>query len=734
MQRRILLRIHLLYSLLFVCILVGLLSAFHVNAEGISPRQRHRANAIMAGRRHYRRANDTNDVADTFSTGTSNPLHSAADTPTSGNTPAGTDSNNTLADISADSNPSDQHSDITPADTNSNSTHLDTTSDSTFLDTSSAISSDTSSSSSATSTADTSGTATETSSNTSESETTSANDFAAEIALTDSFPTGTSVTDTASPGTSATDPPTTGTSATDTVTSGTSASPTITDTSASTQATSDATSDTADDISSTSTSFPAAALDVLATTDPSTSADSPTGTANQFPTVTDDQSTDPATQTFPLTTTDSVTLEQPGGATQTTTATGDTVQPTRGTENDAVITSNTATDPLPTVAGNATAGDAETANDSVSKTGPSFATQSPADGSVNSGTRSGANATTLTNNAALPTPPPQFRNDTRDDSAPKVIPTTSTSPVSSNSAWLPTALITAATAASNSSLQATGSDPPSSAQATEAPSTPKIITPADGIPSTPSNSTLVRIGFLESLNYPFVVQNSVTVAQIFQVLPLAVSYALQIPGSEVTVRSLQPYPLSQYTATVALLWVPQDQVDSLQVQILATNSRLYSQSDATAQQLVDLIDPTIPLVAVSSVGNAGTPAVGTSTPDGNSNLSNSGANSGSLDNVQSQNSSASSSSTGKQLAIGIGAAAAAIGYATLMFLGAKRFRRQSVQAQIDRRHSRVSSITGERAASPPLAHSYRSSGTSSGRGVRGQNISAPLMTENSLLL
>ena len=84
----------------------------------------------------------------------------------------------------------------------------------------------------------------------------------------------------------------------------------------------------------------------------------------------------------------------------------------------------------------------------------------------------------------------------------------------------------------------------------------------------------------------------------------------------------------------------------------------------------------------------------------------------------------------------MGAAVAAIGYAALMFFGAKRFRKQSVQAQTDRRmgHARVSSVTGE--TSPPFAapRSYRSSGTSSNRNVRGANISAPLMTENSLLL
>jgi hypothetical protein len=265
---------------------------------------------------------------------------------------------------------------------------------------------------------------------------------------------------------------------------------------------------------------------------------------------------------------------------------------------------------------------------------------------------------------------------------------------------------------------------------------PKIVTPADGIPVSPANSTLVRIGFLESLNYPFVVQHSVTVAQIFQVLPIAIAYALQVPTSFVVTRSLQPYPLSGYTATVAMVWIPQDQYDTLRVAILAVNSRLYDQPDPTAEQLVKLIDPTIPLLADGSpgTGNSGSSS-GAPNTDGSPNLSNSGSTSGSLDSVESQSNTSSPNSTTKQVGIGIGVAFAALGYAALMFYGAKRFRRQSAQAQNDRRgHTRVSSITGERPASPPFAQSYRSSATSSNRAVKGQNISAPLMTENSLLL
>jgi hypothetical protein len=319
----------------------------------------------------------------------------------------------------------------------------------------------------------------------------------------------------------------------------------------------------------------------------------------------------------------------------------------------------------------------------------------------------------------------QLGNDT--DSLNQIPVTTASS---SSTAWLPTALITATGTTSDPSPQATGSDQSSAAQATDAANTPTIITPANGIPETPANSTLVRIGFLQSLNYPFVVQNSVTVAQIFQVLPIAGAYALNVGNSDVIVRSLEPYAVSDYTATSALVFIPNDEVNSLELQLLATNSRLYSQNNPTAQQLVDLIDPTIPLLA-NSPSSSTTDSNGASA-SGAAGASDQGAIGGSLDNGQSQETSTSS---GKQAAIGIGAAAAAIAYAALMFLGARRFRKQSTQAQLDRHHhSRVSSITGERPISPPFAQSFRFSGSSGGRGVRGQNISAPLMTENTLLL
>jgi len=470
---------------------------------------------------------------------------------------------------------------------------------------------------------------------------------------------------------------------------------------------SDPTTSTSDILSQISSIFTSltGALDPTSTTD----------SATDLPSTTDNfAATQTTTDKFTTTTSGTDQQSTQGGPTFTATSSNPPAQPVTSQSSDG--------------AANITAADSGFTS-LLTGTGQSAGTSSTADPTGVANAIAQANATTPITLVDPLTTSSQFGNQIATFN-----PVTSTTASSGSTAWLPVALITAASTASDPSPQATGSDQSAAAQATGSANTPTIITPANGIPETPPNSTLVRIGFTQSLNYPFVVQNSVTVAQIFQFLPIAGSYALQIDGSDVTVRSLEPYTVSQYTATSALVFVPQDQVDNLQVQILATNSRLYSQSDPTAQQLVIVIDPTIPLLAETSSSGT-TNSNGGAGTSGGAGFSNQGAIGGSLDNGQSQEITSSSSLSGKEAAIGIGAAIAAIVYAALMFLGVRRFRKQSMQAQLDRHHhSRVSSITGERSISPPFAQSFRSSGSSGGRSVRGQNISAPLMTENTLLL
>jgi hypothetical protein len=136
MKLRILPRLHLCRFLL-LCILVELLP-FHANAEGISLRQRHQAEAILAGRRHFRRANHTIDTtapADSSSRGAFTPDNSAADSQTS---------NNDFSNNNAGNSTSDSTSDKSRSDNFSGSTHTGTASNHTSPDSSSTTSSDTS--------------------------------------------------------------------------------------------------------------------------------------------------------------------------------------------------------------------------------------------------------------------------------------------------------------------------------------------------------------------------------------------------------------------------------------------------------------------------------------------------------------------------------------------------------------------------------------------------------------
>ena len=488
---------------------------------------------------------------------------------------------------------------------------------------------------------------------------------------------------------------------------------------------SDLSTSTSDILSQISSVF----TSLTGTLDPTSITNSATDSRSTTHDVAATQTTTSATNS--LLTTDNFATTRTTTDGSTTTTSGTDQQSSQGGLTS-TATSNPPTQPTtsqsPDGAANLTTADASSTS-LLTATGQNAGTSSTADPGAVTNAVAQANGSTPATPVYSVTTSSQLGNETATFG---LVPSTTAS--STSTAWLPTALVTAATTVSDPSPQATGSDQSAAAQATGSANTPTIITPANGIPETPPNSTLVRIGFTQSLNYPFVVQNSVTVAQIFQFLPVAGSYALQIGGSDVTVRSLEPYAVSQYIATSALIFIPQDQVDNLQVQILATNSRLYSQSDPTAQQLVNAIDPTIPLLADTS-SSGSTNSNGGAGASGGVGFSNQGAIGGSLDNSPSQDITSSSSSSGKEAAIGIGAALAAIVYAALMFLGARRFRKQSTQAQLDRHHhSRVSSITGERSISPPFSHSSRSSGSSGGRSLRGQNISAPLMTENTLLL
>ena len=282
---------------------------------------------------------------------------------------------------------------------------------------------------------------------------------------------------------------------------------------------------------------------------------------------------------------------------------------------------------------------------------------------------------------------------------------------------------------------------------------PKVVTPAGGMPPKPGNSTLVRFGFTHQLNYGFVVKNSVAVAQIFEYLPKGIAYGLDIDPARVTMHHLQPLDTTKtkgYITTLAFLFIPEDLVDKMDLDRRNQNSRLFQNPDAPVNQMINLLDPTVALRATE----AELTGEGTGMPGDGSWLGASGGNPGSAGNTDGAPLGSSGSDgyvSKKSASIGAGIVGSAVVYGAAMFFVARRYRQRR------NRHSRSNSI--DRSPSPgsnpasglmggagPVMHGARSSpyGTvgvphdkrgsrGSGRAsARTQNISGPMMAENSL--
>ena len=282
-----------------------------------------------------------------------------------------------------------------------------------------------------------------------------------------------------------------------------------------------------------------------------------------------------------------------------------------------------------------------------------------------------------------------------------------------------------------------------SSTATTIPTTlPRIISPNGGIPAQPNNSTLIQLGFTYGLNYPFVVNSSEAVNQIFSYLPPGVADGLNIDQSEMVMQYLQPYNTIStlgYITTLAMAYIPAQMVDPLSLLLLNPNSALYTNPNPSVRTLMSMINPSIPVLAGSSVG--GGTSMNSATAAGASPTS---------PNSQGAPDEANSSSpvVGKAVGVGLAAVAGAALYGAAMFYVAKRYKRKKAS------HTRSSSVLsggnrrpGEVSAlmSGGVGAGYRStgrnsggsgstnSGSSGGTQVTGRTyISPPVMAENSL--
>ncbi|KAK8213597.1 multicopy suppressor of a budding defect [Zalaria obscura] len=265
------------------------------------------------------------------------------------------------------------------------------------------------------------------------------------------------------------------------------------------------------------------------------------------------------------------------------------------------------------------------------------------------------------------------------------------------------------------------------------------------MPSTPHNSTLIQVGFNYGLNYPFVVRTAGSAQQIFAYLPSGIAYGLGIDESDVTMYALQPFDTSSdldYITTLALAYVPSSLVDQLQLDLHTPVATIYSNPDSSTNTLMSKINPAIAILPGSTVDSA--QSAQTNDPSGESaSASDAGAPIGG-------DSGNSSPVRGTSVGIGVGAAAGAAVYAAAMVFVARRYKKRrqrhqrvsSLAPTNDRTMSQVSAgmggyfMSGARGRTSPTntfgRGSRHSGGSSNGRSVREQGISAPVMAENSL--
>lgn len=299
---------------------------------------------------------------------------------------------------------------------------------------------------------------------------------------------------------------------------------------------------------------------------------------------------------------------------------------------------------------------------------------------------------------------------------------------------------------------------PTTTMATSSPTTsgipkdlPRIIQAPQSVGvQQPSNTTMIQIGFLYGLNYPFVSNNVNSTNQIFAYLPSAIADGLSIAMENVTMHALQPYDTTAdlgYITTLAMAYIPTDMVNTLALDLRNPVATLYNNPSNSVKGLTDLINPSIPLIAGSVMAADGTTSTsgvpGSNKGDDNGDGSTLGGNNG-----QQQATGVKGSSVG----IGVGVVAGAAVYGAAMFWVARRYKRRR------QGHSRTSSLTGGDASTahssinygsiigggalsgpnsptshaPYEDHVRESHGSAGGRSQRNAPISAPLMTENSL--
>jgi hypothetical protein len=269
-----------------------------------------------------------------------------------------------------------------------------------------------------------------------------------------------------------------------------------------------------------------------------------------------------------------------------------------------------------------------------------------------------------------------------------------------------------------------------------------MIAPPGGVPSEVSqDSFMAQVCFKWPLNYPFVSANDGG-NQIFHYLPKAIAAGLNISAADVKNYGLKPLDTTQYQGfitTLALFTIPKDLQTTLAAQLRNPSDPFWHNKDSTVNDLTNLINTACPLPAGKLPGEgSGSNVAGDPAATSTGGTGDGGAMGGDI--------GASRKINPTSAGIATGAIVGAIAYGAAMFFVARRYRNKRIAHQ---RSSSVpstsrmtyGSIPGGAAAwmrgardgrMTPGSRGSRGSDSSQGRSIRTQQISAPVMAENSL--
>jgi hypothetical protein len=260
-------------------------------------------------------------------------------------------------------------------------------------------------------------------------------------------------------------------------------------------------------------------------------------------------------------------------------------------------------------------------------------------------------------------------------------------------------------------------------------SAPKVIKPADGVPVPEPDEVLCQVGFFKQLNYMFMVENYQAVNQMFAYLPKGLENGI---NAAIRMQSLQPLNTLKtdgFVTCMAYFLIPKSKVDTLALQLHTPNSPVYNNSNPQVATMMKLINPQYPLVVdPSAMGSypssaATNPAMAAGQPAGGSPFGS--------DTFAHQEINRSSSY------IAVPVVAGAFMYASVMMMVARRYRQKRRQSHL-LENSPIQEpawMSGRASMSQVVPNNSRDSqgsGNVSGRSIRSQPISAPVMAQNSL--